>query len=197
MMKSKNGITMILLIATVSILMIVTAITLNVGFTSIDKIKEDRLQTQLSNVQQAVFQQYMILKSNNEDGQIPVNPVTDVEFSNDSKRPKELIGTRIVNENTLLKNDFNNYIVKYDNISTMPFEKYYYILEDDDIAQIGLRESKKKEDNYRYIVNYSTGEVFDIEHKIYIDEYDEEKNGYLDGIGNTNEIESNKYNFVD
>lgn len=197
MMKSKKGITMIILVITVFVLMIITAITLNVGFDSIDKVKEDRLQTQLLNVQQAIFQQYMVLRSNEEDGQIPEISSSNVEMANDSKRPKELIGTRIVSENKLIENGFREYKVKYDSVSTMPFEKYYYILQDDDIAELGLREGEQIDDNYRYIVNYSTGEVFDIEHKIYIDEYDEEKNGYLEGTGNTDEVETNKYNFVD
>ena len=82
----------------------------------------------------------------------------------------------------------------------MSFEEFYYIIDEDDLKELGVNKEEDNEDIFSYIVNYSTGEVFDIVHKKYINEYDStlrEENASITGAGNTFKIEEEQYNFTD
>lgn len=197
MIKSEKGITLIALVITVMVLMIIIAVTIDLGSEGIEDVKNNKVATELSNVQQAIFQQYILLKTYNEDGNIPESVTKDITMADDINRPSQLYGTRIVTAYTLKKYDFTNFKIKYS--STTTFEEYYYILDRDDLKEIGIIEKNVEDEEFSYIVNYSTGEVFDLVNKKYIKEYDStlEENAALTGTGNSIKVEEQQYNFAD
>lgn len=200
MMKKENGVTLIALAITIVVLLVLTTVTLTIGGDTINEVEADKAKTQLSVVQQAIFQRYFMLKSSEGDKKVPTYNDADVSFAGDTDRPEELIGMRIVSEDTLAFYEFEDYKQKYDDEQVMYYESYYYLLSEADLEEIGV--TKKITDDssnntYSYIVNYLTGEVFDIEHKVYINEYNEQENPYSNGVGNTKNLTGTTYNFVD
>ena len=112
----------------------------------------------------------------------------------DINRPKELVGIRIVSISTLENNyGFTNYKTLY--TTSTPYEEYYYILTKEDLKLLGIDTNSVNKD-YSYIVNYSTGEVFDIAHSIYIEEYDKTLKVDAELDGTTTKVEEKQYNFT-
>lgn len=194
MIKNKKGVTLVVLVITVIVLIIIAGISIQFGREAINDVRNKKVMTELSNVQQAIFERYTLLKSAGADEKIAEFKTNDVDLDEDINRPKELLGTRIVDINDLEDYGFTKYEVTY--YTDMFFEEYYYLLDKSDLDKIGINSEKVSDKSYSYIVNYSTGEVFDIEHTLQIDEYDEDKKGaLLDSV--SNKIEENKYDFAD
>lgn len=193
--KKDNGITLVILVIVIVVLLIITGITLNFGLSTVNEVTDDRTGTEISMVQQAVIEQYTLLLTENQDGKIATEIVSDVSLEDDTDRPSLLIGTRIANNSTLNSYGFDNYIVDYSTTDNMKYEDYYYFLDKSDLEELGISNNNEKEQetqNRSYIVNYSTGEVFDTTNKKY---YTSKDPIYLDGTNS--KINTETYNFTD
>ena len=195
MIKNEKGITLVALVVTIIVLGIIATISIRYGTKTVTDIENKKVMTELANVQQAVFEQYVLLKSYNKDGAVPGSSTENITLENDISRPEELIGTRVSNTNTLEDYGFTTYKISYDDSTT--FEMYYYILTKSDLALIGIEEKNIENKDYSYIVNYSTGEVFDLKHIIYIDEYDSSLGSDPRLSGKTTKLEEEQYNFTE
>lgn len=189
-----NGVTLVILAIVIIVLMIIVGVSLNSGLSSADEVADDRTGTELSIVEQAVIEQYTLLLTENQDGKIATKILEDVSLEDDTDRPSTLIGTRIANVSTLNSYGFNQYLVDYSNIDDMKYEDYYYFLDESDLEGLGISDNKSDEEiqNHSYIVNYSTGEVFDTKNKKY---YTSKDPIYLDGTNS--KINTETYNFTD
>lgn len=103
-----------------------------------------------------------------------------------------MVGTRIADVSTLTEYEFTKHLVNYSD--TMYYENYYYFLDEADLKVLGIEKNNEADETAerKYIVNYATGEVFDITNKKY---YTSEESVYLGGT-NT-KITENTYNFTD
>lgn len=189
-----NGVTLVILAIVIIVLMIIVGVSLNSGLSSADEVADDRTGTELSIVEQAVIEQYTLLLTENQDGKIATKILEDVSLEDDIDRPSTLIGTRIANVSTLNSYGFNQYLVDYSDTDDMKYEDYYYFLDESDLEELGISDNKSDEEiqNHSYIVNYSTGEVFDTKNKKY---YTSKDPIYLDGTNS--KINTETYNFTD
>ena len=196
MIRNEKGITLVILVITVIVLMIIALVSINLGGDTIEEVKEKKNVTELSTVQQAIFQQFALLESYLEDGIIAEVQTEDVIMREDVNRPELLLGLRIVDEETLDEYGFTEYVKKY--TDTMTFEEFYYLLDEEDLNELGIKKDEKIENDFSYIVNYSTGEVFDIVNKTYIKAY-ESNEIEIDNtvIENILKIEEEKYDFTE
>lgn len=194
-LKKNSGITLTVLIITIVVLLIILGITIKYGLSTIYDVTNDRTGTELSMVQQAVIQQYTLLITKNEDGKIATEISSDVILENDTDRPSTLIGTRIADTSTLSSYGFVQYIEDYTNLADMKYEDYYYFLSENDLEELGIERNNETGEEFQertYIVNYSTGEVFDTSNKTY---YTSEDPIYLNGTNS--KVNTTTYNFTD
>lgn len=194
-LRKKDGITLVVLVITIMVLLIILGITINYGLKTVYEVTDDRTGTELSMVQQAVMQQYTLLLTENEDGKIATEISNDISIEEDENRPSSLIGTRIADISTLTSYGFVQYLIDYIDLSDMKYEEYYYFLNESDLEELGIKQNNETGEETaerEYIVNYSTGEVFDITNKTY---YTSEEPIYLDGTDS--KISSDTYNFTD
>ena len=194
-LRKKDGITLVVLVITIMVLLIILGITINYGLKTVYEVTDDRTGTELSMVQQAVMQQYTLLLTENEDGKIATEISSDISIKDDENRPSSLIGTRIADISTLTSYGFVQYLIDYIDLSDMKYEEYYYFLNESDLEELGIKQNNETGEETaerEYIVNYSTGEVFDITNKTY---YTSEEPIYLDGTDS--KISSDTYNFTD
>ena len=187
-----SGITLVMLVVTIIVLLIIVGITLTFGISNVDRVIDNRTATELSVIEQAVIQQYTLLISENQDGIKATEISEDTLLEDDTERPLVLIGTRIADISTLISNGFEDYLIDYTDKSNMTYEEYYYFLDEDDLEAIGIENNSEEIAGRSYIVNYSTGEVFDIENKTY---YTSKDSVYLEGTNS--KIEGETYNFTD
>lgn len=195
MIKNNNGVTLMILITIVVVLLIITGITITIGNSSIKKISDEKSEINLSVIQEVLIQQYTLLKSKGELGRKATIISSDVSIGTDGSRPADFIGTRLATTTKLTSNGFNNYLVEY-NQENMCYEDYYYYLTLNDLKKLKI-DTENKNKVSEYVVNYSTGEVFDITNKQYNKTtYDETGNNiYLRGTNS--QIDNKTYNFTD
>ena len=112
MIRNEKGITLVILVITVIVLMIIALVSINFGGDTIEEVKEKKNVTELSTVQQAIFQQFALLESYLEDGIIAEVQTEDVIMREDVNRPELLLGLRIVDEETLDEYGFTEYLKK-------------------------------------------------------------------------------------
>jgi type II secretory pathway pseudopilin PulG len=199
-MTKDNGITLISLIVTIIVLMIILSITINYGVSTIYEVSNDKMEAELSLVQEAIMQQYALVKSKNELGLVATSISSNTSLSSDSERPTDLVGTRIADVTTITSKGFSTTIDYSSNESNLTYEQYYYSLNESDLQSIGIEKKDSSSSNstkeIKYIVNYSTGEVFDIENgKYYQTNYQTDDPIYLQGTNS--KIESTIYDFND
>lgn len=172
--KNKNGITMIALIVTIITFSIILGITLNYGLSEIHDVDNKKTESELTIVQEAIMQRYALVKSKNQLG-ITAPSISNTDET-DSTRPAGFVGTRIDTET--ITSQFSSKVTPlktYDsNTSDLTFEEYYYLLSEEDLIDLGIEkgdDSKISDDisakQRSYIVNYSTGEIFDNANKKY------------------------------
>lgn len=196
MMRSEKGVTMIALVVTIVALLIIAVVSITQGTQTVTEVENKKTMTELSNVQQAIFERYVLLKSYGSERQVPTTVITDdIILDDDIDRPLELLGTRIASNSNLEKYGFINYKITY--TTDMPYESYYYLLAKEDLNELGISEKNSKNENYSYIVNYSTGEVFDLEHIIYIDEYSSGLGENAELSGTTTKLEEDTHDFTE
>ncbi len=200
--KKNDGITLIALIITIILILVLVAVTINYSITTINESKNDKVEGELSMVQASLIQQYVLMQTKEKDGKIATEITEDVVLKNDVGRPQELVGTRLATLTELISNDFTEYLVDYTK-ENMTYEEYYYLLNEEDLQKLGiLNDSVAVTKGYKrvYIVNYSTGEVFDMTNKkYYVTEENSTENGNSIYINGTINSKSNQttYNFTD
>ena len=175
--KNRNGITLISLIITIIVLLIIVGITVRYGVSEIHDVQNKKMESEVSIVQEAVMQRYALVKSENQLGKIVSSHDSDVMLANDTNRPKEFLGKRLANPKTTLGKDFASVtlIKDYTSATTgLTYEEYYYLLSESDLIALGIEKGSDLQfsndtslKGRSYIVNYFTGEVFDIGNKKY------------------------------
>lgn len=196
--KGNSGITLITLVITIIVLAIIISISIDFGLTTIHQVSNDKMESELSLIQAAIMQQYTILVTKENNNKIADIISVDTAWADDINRPDELIGTRLSSVSLITENGFSEYLINYRNTSTMTYEQYYYFLDESDLKKLKIEKDTSSENTiHEYIVNYSTGEVFDIANKTYhITEYNSEAESiYLNGANSV--VEENQYNFTD
>ena len=121
-----------------------------------------------------------MLKVSNELG-IIAPAITDnasINTESEINRPEEMVGTRIADLSYIKDNGFQNISFRSNyelNSSGLKFEEYYYLLDGTDLEKLGIEKgeedslSNNESNERKYVVNYKTGEVFDIKNKQYFD----------------------------
>lgn len=137
MLKENKGITIVALVVTIVVLLILASVTINGVIQGIDEAKENKLLSELSMVQHAVTQRY-----------------TKYELTKDRD---VLVGTKI-QTSTLenVPNTINWKVTQFDEINNP--EREYYRVNKSDLVKLGLSGDDKTDSSY--VVNYSTGEVY-------------------------------------
>ncbi len=154
-MKNEKGVTLAALVITVIIIFILASISINYGVDTLNESKNKNLEASLAIVEQAVAEQYM---KSVELG-VASTKVDKID-TNDTKKPSVFVGKRLKNESDFptdvdLKNKSNVLDTSNDNLT---YADCYYKLEPEDL--ISLKIESDEDNKYTYIVNYSTGEVF-------------------------------------
>lgn len=137
MLKENKGITIIALVVTIIVLLILAGVTINGVIQGIDESEENKLLSELTMVQHAISERYTKYKL--------------------TKDKDILVGTRI--QTSTLEDvpaSINWKVTQFDEINNP--EKEYYRLSKLDLSKLGLSGDDKS--NASYVVNYSTGEVY-------------------------------------
>ena len=201
-MKNNKGITLVALIITILAVGIIVGISLTYGSFNVNKIENKRIKSELVMVQQAIVQQYMWAKNKNELGKVATFIYGNTILSSDTNRPKDLIGTRIADISDLEQHGFKNHLIDYDSSQSsqenLTYEQYYYELTPSDLRllKVGEDENSPFSREHGYIVNYYTGEVFDIKNKTY-KLTDENKEDLVYLPGTNTKVENPDYTFND
>lgn len=137
MLKENKGITIVALVVTIVVLLILASVTINGVIQGVDESEENKLLSELSMVQHAVTQRY-----------------TKYELTKDRD---VLVGTKI-QTSTLenVPNTINWKVTQFDEINNP--EREYYRVNKSDLVKLGLSGDDKTDSSY--VVNYSTGEVY-------------------------------------
>lgn len=140
MMKKTNekGITLIALVVTIIVMLILAGIVITGGKYSLNKERENKLITELDMVSHAVLQRYTKASLTNE--KYPGVQLTDDEY-----------------------NEYNNFLQsKLETFANSDYKNYYKLTKDNQgLEKLGINDSTDE-----YIVNYETGEVFNITTKV-------------------------------
>lgn len=156
MSKKENGITLVALAISVIVLLIIVGITITVGTSTLSEIRDEKNEINLSVIQEVLIQQYTLAKTKGELNKTAAKITQNTPLSVDAKRPKEFVGLRLADCSFL---DRNGFFHKKDYEENMCYEDYYYYLTIDDLVDLNIATDTSLES--MYIVNYSTGEVFD------------------------------------
>lgn len=151
-MKNEKGVTLIALVITVIILSILITAGVTTAYLGMNEIKQNKLQTELGIVRQAVIEQYTAAQA-----------VGKTKKSIDKEEVSFWLGTQVNDSNIILKmiGDLGQYAPMYQ-------EDYYYRLGAEDLEKLGIsaRLGESKVDSY--IVNYSTGEVYNETRELFL-----------------------------
>lgn len=192
MVKNNKGVTLMSLAITVLILIMIAGISISLGMEILNQSKDYKTEVEISEIQTAVYQRYILLKSEGNTEIIAKEVNGNISASLDSGRPKTLVGTRIGKLSGLSAYEFHEYKEDYADTSNMAYEEYYYYLNSADLTSIGVEGNSASNDDRAYIVNYSTGEVFDVYNKRY---YTSNESVYLEG--SASKTQETEYNFTD
>ena len=145
-MNKEKGITLIALITTIIILLIIAGVTIGGTIRGIDESQENKLFSELKMVQHAIVERktkYDLTGQEevlNEYG-TKINSISDIDIVDDRGNDVDL----------KLKSE----------IDTEQNDKAYYRLNKEDLKAIGLESGAESNGaSSNYIVNYSTGEVY-------------------------------------
>ncbi len=201
MIRNNKGVTLTILVITIITLIIILSITVNYGVGELREITNRRLEAQLGIVQEAVIQRYALVKASNQLGIKAKAIATDAKLATDTGRPSRLVGTRLATSSAILNYGFTDVKLKENysaNEANKTYEEFYYLLDESDMKDLGVEkgissttDSNTSEKAISYIVNYSTGEIFDIINKKY---YNNEDYIYIQPTDVTMESENYNYN---
>ncbi len=153
MIKNDKGVTMVVLVITIVILLMLTTVGLNVGYSSINGIIDQKLKSELGMVKQAATEQYLKAAT-----------VNKIEVPLEENAVVFWVGTRLTNfseisfpaaESITLTKDAEDFFAKEASYAPVYQEDCYYRLTPSDLNKIGIGDAKDT-----YIVNYKTGEVY-------------------------------------
>lgn len=133
--KEERGITIISLVITFILLLIVSAVGVNMSISGINSAKDSKLSGELQMVQHAVLEQYVKYKTTRNSVYLVGNKITKEEASN-------------------LANEMG---VTLTNIPDSYLDKDYYKLDKTALEEIGIKDATDE-----YVVNYISGEVMNI-----------------------------------
>jgi len=149
-MMKNSGVSLITLVISVILLIILAGVSVNISYSTINSVRDDNLKSELGMVRQAVTEQYMKAVAVNQTG-----------ISADEGIIAYWVGTRIndFSEIALPNQNYiksgNEFYSKADNYMPVNQEDFYYRLNPKELYTIGVGDSDDT-----YIVNYSTGEVY-------------------------------------
>lgn len=132
----ERGITLIALTVTIVILLIISSITITGAIKGVDETQENKVSTEMKMVQHAILERYTKYKL--------------------TKDENLLVGTVVSNANLPSLSEGNSWQATGSDESN----QQYYELNKSDLQKLGL-EPGKITNTSKYIVNYSTGEVYD------------------------------------
>ena len=150
--ENNKGITLMALIITIIILMIITGIGIGASTGmkgNISESKETVATAELSKIQQAVLENYVKYKQMNQERFLYGVEITFAE----AKTEFDNLG---LSGNETLK------VSSYDEMTNVDPSLFYYKLDKMHLKEMGLQNINN---NNEYIVNYSSGEVFNITQK--------------------------------
>lgn len=133
--KKEHGITMMILVITIVVLIILSAITIQYSINGIEYSREKKLLSDLETVQHAVYEQYEQYRTTG-----------DSSF---------IIGS-VASESDKATLEGHSWQIS----SPTEIEEKYYKLNQDDLEKIGIENTKDE-----YIVNYKTGECYNLTQK--------------------------------
>lgn len=133
--KGEKGITIISLVITFVLLLIISAVGVNMGISGINSVKDSKLSGELQMVQHAVLEQYTKYKTTKNSVYLVGNKITKEEASSIANE----IGVTLAN----IPDSYSN--------------KDYYKLDKTALEQIGIKDATDE-----YVVNYISGEVMNI-----------------------------------
>lgn len=205
--KNNKGVTLVALVTTIIVLFIIFGITLNYGLSELHDVANKKTESELGIIQEAIMQRYALVKANNQLGLTPSSAISaNTALEGDTGRPEGFLGSRLANSNEIVNNGFpeSDIEVKYSNGDiSIPFEKFYYLLTQSDLLALGVEkgaETNVSDDvtpkERSYIVNYFTGEVFDIANKKYY-KTDENSEEYVYTKPTGVNVDSKNYFFDD
>ena len=166
--KNEKGVTLMALIITIIVLSIILGITLNYGLSEIHTASNKKTESELVIVQEAIMQRYALVKS--------ANQLENKYQTGEANRPEKFVGEILESSSKIADYGFSgiDYMKDYTTLdSNITYEECYYKIGEDDLKDLGIEKGDSgKEENESakertYIINYSTGEVFDVANKKY------------------------------
>lgn len=153
-LKNKKGITLIALILTIIVLIIIAGIGIGESLNndgSVERSQDAIAKGELAKIQQVVLENYIKYKQTNN-----VQYLRGEEMTYEEAQEVEEEFKSIDQDNTEIK------LRQYHYETNVDPEDYYYKINKENLMQMGL---KKITNNDEYMVNYATGEVFNITQK--------------------------------
>lgn len=152
-MKNENGITLSALVITIIVIFILASISINYGVDTLNESKAKTLEASLEMVEQAVAEQY-----------VKATELNLLDVKTTSEQPATFVGT-IIKANDLPQIAGSDSIVfqKKEELAgktnaDITYAESYYRLTPTDLEKLKIESDD--DTKYTYIVNYSTGEVY-------------------------------------
>jgi Tfp pilus assembly protein PilE len=152
-MKNENGITLSALVITIIVIFILASISINYGVDTLNESKAKTLEASLEMVEQAVAEQY-----------VKATELNLLNVKTTSEQPATFVGT-IIKANDLPQIAGSDSIVfqKKEELAgktnaDITYAESYYRLTPTDLEKLKIESDD--DTKYTYIVNYSTGEVY-------------------------------------
>lgn len=152
-MKNENGITLSALVITIIVIFILASISINYGVDTLNESKAKTLEASLEMVEQAVAEQY-----------VKATELNLLNVKTTSEQPATFVGT-IIKANDLPKIAGSDSIVfqKKEELAgktnaDITYAESYYRLTPTELEKLKIESDD--DTKYTYIVNYSTGEVY-------------------------------------
>lgn len=152
-MKNENGITLSALVITIIVIFILASISINYGVDTLNESKAKTLEASLEMVEQAVAEQY-----------VKATELNLLNVKTTSEQPATFVGT-IIKANDLPQIAGSDSIVfqKKEELAgktnaDITYAESYYRLIPTDLEKLKIESDD--DTKYTYIVNYSTGEVY-------------------------------------
>lgn len=152
-MKNENGITLSALVITIIVIFILASISINYGVDTLNESKAKTLEASLEMVEQAVAEQY-----------VKATELNLLNVKTTSEQPSTFVGT-IIKANDLPQIAGSDSIVfqKKEELAgktnaDITYAESYYRLTPTDLEKLKIESDD--DTKYTYIVNYSTGEVY-------------------------------------
>lgn len=150
-MKNENGITLAALVITIIVIFILASISINYGVDTLNESKAKTLEASLEMVEQAVAEQY-----------VKATELNLLNVKTTSEQPATFVGT-IIKASDLPQIAGSDSIefqkkAELESKTDIAYSESYYRLTPTDLEKLKIESDD--DTKYTYIVNYSTGEVY-------------------------------------